>query len=841
MLSKRFLTIRDRRVFYILLTMAIALAFFKAYSSYKIASSINDYISDEVWYASSTRNIMNDVLGLNTVYKVNNTPVYTIFAYSHSDLKHIIDKVVENGGFIVKDDYKNVIAVAVACNESLDWLKSLPGVLKVTPGYPQPDESNIMDYYNQEHPPLAKYLIGLSMILLGDKPLSWRIPGIIEASLLVLIAALIGWRLLGAFGMIIASLALALDPLTTRMGAIAMLDIHLAFFTALSLMFYLYDRYYLALLAACLSFLVKFSGLFTLAALYVSLRARGYRASRLIPIFILTLVFTSLILYTPFISYFGVSEVINKFIGALKWHTTSRPAGPVTSNPLDWILGANSFILYLNPELLAKGSPIIYVPSFVISLIIAPLAVYPGKLGVFGRRASIVALWGVFLTLGYFLIMLLGNRTLYSFYMTQASPVLCSFLPAAIYILVFDDKLIGKSVSYVSSTVKDLLQGRIYNFRVPGEIGFLERVFKANRRIQGYYAIAFSVAIASLLLHLNLGSPYKLYSDATWILSNGFRGDPSRLMGVTGALYIILGKAGLDGNSLILIDAVFLLLSLIELERLYSKAGVRHPEYLFLITLSLLLYGVYDGSSLSLFMFLLGINLYHELRGYMRLIGAFIAGLSVNNIFMLTLTLAMFSVDSILALAVSSTASALAMAPSIMYTGLSINELLSRSPLAYLFKPEAPGFASILGSYSITLGVLMLLLTVYTVINLRRRGVGVIDSMLVLAPLVYALAPSIPPQWLLPALAIITIRGYRMPLLTWITDLSNALVIMLWFSTPFIMHSLFKYTPASQLSPLALTCVSSYIRSIALLVIAWRVYSKLMKGVGVERAKLSGL
>ncbi len=837
MMRTSFLISRSRRVFYILLTVAVALAIFKAYSCYRIASSVNDYISDEVWYASSARNIMNDVFGVETVYKVNNTPVYTIFAYTRSDLKYIVNEILKNGGFIVKNDYKNVIAVAVACNRSLAWIESIPGVLKVTPGYPQPDESNIMYYYNQEHPPLAKYLIGLSMALLGDKPLSWRIPGIIEASTLVLIAALIGWRILGAFGMLVAALALALDPLTTRMGAIAMLDIHLAFFTALSLVLYLYDRYYLALLAACLSFMVKYSGLFTLAALYVSLRIRGYRASRLIPLFMLTLVFTSLIVYTPFISYFGAREVIDRFIGALKWHTTSRPAGPVTSNPIDWVLCINSFVLHLKPELLAKGSPVIYVPSFIIALIIAPLAVYPGKLRGFGRRSSIVALWATFLTLGYFSIMILGNRTLYSFYMTQAAPVLCSFLPAAIYILAFNDELIGKSIYYVLSVVKDLFNGRIYNFRVPSEIGFLERVFKSNRRFQSYYVMVFTIVIASLLLHLNLGSVYRLYSDASWIVNGGFIKDPSRLVGATGALYILLNKAGLGGNTLILIDSLFLLLSLIELERLYRKAGVSHPEYIFLITLSLLLYGVYDGTSVSLFMFILGLNLYYELRGPWSILGAFVAGLSVNNVFMLTLVLAVFAVDSLFAFASSLIASILAVSPSLIYTGFSLKGLINKSPISYLLQPKAPGLAVILGSYTIVLSVVVFALTAYFALSLRRARAGVISSALVLAPLIYALAPSILPQWLLPVLAVLTIYGYKMPFLTWITDLSNALVIMLWFNCQSIMHLLFKYAPASQLSPLALTSISCYVRSIALLVIAWRIYSRYVVGVGVERAK----
>ncbi|GBF09557.1 conserved hypothetical protein, partial [Aeropyrum pernix] len=43
------------------------------------------------------------------------------------------------------------------------------------------------NYYNAEHPPLGKYIIALSMLLCGDRPLCWRLPSIVEAGLIPVI------------------------------------------------------------------------------------------------------------------------------------------------------------------------------------------------------------------------------------------------------------------------------------------------------------------------------------------------------------------------------------------------------------------------------------------------------------------------------------------------------------------------------------------------------------------------------------------------------------------------------------------------------------------------------
>ena len=43
------------------------------------------------------------------------------------------------------------------------------------------------DYFNLEHPPLGKYIVAISMVVCGDKPLCWRLPSVLEASLIPLL------------------------------------------------------------------------------------------------------------------------------------------------------------------------------------------------------------------------------------------------------------------------------------------------------------------------------------------------------------------------------------------------------------------------------------------------------------------------------------------------------------------------------------------------------------------------------------------------------------------------------------------------------------------------------
>jgi len=427
---------RGGAVAVISLAIIIALSGVKIFLTYEQASSLQGYVSDEIWYVPSSRLLANEVLGLKTVYLYNGTLLGYNIQFSSNDAVSSCELSVQrSGGVILKDDYRNSYALAAALPQSMSPYDVCSGIVKVVPGYPMPDNSGVFDYVNPEHPPLAKYIIALSMATLGDRPISWRIPGVIEAGLLVVIAGLIGWRLSGIFGASLASATAALDPLTKNMGSVAMLDIHLAFFTALGLLFYAYNRPLLSALFISLSGTVKYSGLFLVPFLMIWLsRERRFYLKALaysvgLPILIGALVFI------PLASHYGALWVIDQLRSALAWHLQSRPPGPPTSTPIDWILGWSPFYLSYNPDIPASGSPIIYVPVFVSSLIALPLYfIEREKPGFELKSYGLLLSTDVFLLM-YALLYILGNRTLYSFYFTQIAPAFYAAFPQSILII----------------------------------------------------------------------------------------------------------------------------------------------------------------------------------------------------------------------------------------------------------------------------------------------------------------------------------------------------------------------------------------------------------------------
>ena len=282
------------------------------------------------------------------------------------------------------------------------------------------------DYYNLEHPPLGKYIIAFSMALCGDKPLCWRLPGIIEASISPLILALGLWTAfsrapwwLRGLAPAVGAMALAADPILARAGSIAMLDIHLAFFTLLSLVALANGRIRIAIVLGGLAASVKFSGAASLLAIPLALLAyRGARvALRAFGEAVLLGLLVYILINVPLAIYFGPLKLVKETLAALSWHITPRPEGPPTSTPIGWILNSNPFYYTFSPGPVAA---ILNTPIHLTILVSLPLlAALSWKRCLASAAASMTytSVIGI-----YLLVMALGNNTLYSFYSVQLSP-----------------------------------------------------------------------------------------------------------------------------------------------------------------------------------------------------------------------------------------------------------------------------------------------------------------------------------------------------------------------------------------------------------------------------------
>ncbi|MCE4603441.1 MAG: glycosyltransferase family 39 protein [Aeropyrum sp.] len=296
------------------------------------------------------------------------------------------------------------------------------------------------NYYNAEHPPLGKYIIALSMLLCGDEPLCWRLPSVIEASLIPLVLW-IGFaaafrRPAGYLAATAASVAAASDSVLVTMGSVAMLDIHQAFFTAVAIALALNKRFWLASIASGLAASVKMSGgaVVIATAVLASLPASSHKERLLRFVASMILAGTVYIsLYIPLMAYFGVQWVLDETIDALRWHTSSRPEGPPTSTLLGWVINSNPFYLSLSGKVLAAvTNTLLHAYGVAFGLTAFLLEAVRKSYG----WPGVSHVFMFFIVLLYAMVYLAGNQTQYSFYSVQLTPIAAALVGETVLFMI---------------------------------------------------------------------------------------------------------------------------------------------------------------------------------------------------------------------------------------------------------------------------------------------------------------------------------------------------------------------------------------------------------------------
>ncbi len=460
MLSKNFLLkIRQNVKKISFIVILIGIISFSLYT-YHIASSLTGtigYTSDECWYVSSSRNILREIFHVEPYY-VDGKGMhhYTIFFQSfywqevyETSLQNFLEQ--EYGGKIIIK-YNKTPAFSIVTDKVLDrkqFLNEFRYVSIIQSGYNYPDNQNIEHYMNAEHPPLVKYLIGLSMLIFGDNPLSWKIPGIALSSLTLAILCLIVYKisnnLLLPILVIICAFA---DAVFVAMSSIAMLDIYVTFFITLSMWFAVKEKHLFSSISIGLAASAKLTGVFPILALLTVfiLWKIDYIKTIVYTFIIPPLVW--LISNIPLILSWGFTKWYKELENGLKWHITSRPEGPPTSSPWGWFYNENPFALHFNPDLAAKVNPVIYIMAIILLFFIPYLYLKVNK------KYAIPSLWFIFTFLGYVGVYVLGNRTLYSFYVITLSPM--AYLLTSLLILHLGDfPIFLDALKYYFQRLKD--------------------------------------------------------------------------------------------------------------------------------------------------------------------------------------------------------------------------------------------------------------------------------------------------------------------------------------------------------------------------------------------------
>jgi len=423
---------------------ALILTLIFSYVCFKTALDVKgtlNYVSDETWYVNSARNILREVFNIQPVYIDDDGYIhYTIFFKSFNDRDYSrgeVSKALQEVNGTITYEYSKIPALAVKTLRPLELEDML-----IQRGYMYSDHEVIENYLNTEHPPLVKYIIGLSMLLLGDKPLSWRIPSIILGSLTILIVYMVAARLTSPFIGLTVFIFAFLDPIFRSLSSIAMLEIYVTFFTALSMISALKERYLISALSIGLAAASKLIGAFSIPALLVYMVLKREHPSKaiLISIYIPLIVWISINI--PLIAYMGIQQWILSIEGGVKWHLTPRPDGPPTSTPWGWFINENPFPLHYSPDLSASVNPAIYIIA-LISLIFTPYL--SAKL----RSYLIPPLWFTTSFTGYLLAYFMGNRTMYSFYALIFTPSIYLLASILIYIILIPEKMLEALKLYI--------------------------------------------------------------------------------------------------------------------------------------------------------------------------------------------------------------------------------------------------------------------------------------------------------------------------------------------------------------------------------------------------------
>jgi predicted membrane-bound dolichyl-phosphate-mannose-protein mannosyltransferase len=411
------------------------------------------YVSDEVWYVPSARNILIKVFGI-TPRKPGTIGASIIFQgkIPYEDVSRIASKYNVK---IIDTNYYHIRAIYVEAPNTTDievFVKALNEskirISDIVYGWRIPDATGINQYLNLEHPPMAKYLIGLSIMLLGDYPVAWRIPeiaaGIIMLVALFYLAIDVVEGSIGRWLALIIVFLTAIDPIMRALSSIALLDIYVALFTVLAFIPLSRRHYLLSLLVAIVGSTFKFSVLFAIIPIYILfIRSRLkrdpgfanfiYTSILFLAVTVALFLAAQIIVSIPLIGYLGFKSWFSQsIIGAIEWHTSVKCVGagcPPVSTPLDWFVGVNSFPLYYmsgNQPLLAQG----YWPLWIVSL--ATLIIFlPGYMisRSFGKSfLYLVGTWS-----GYVILWLIGGRTQYSFYSVQFVGLVYLALIVSIY------------------------------------------------------------------------------------------------------------------------------------------------------------------------------------------------------------------------------------------------------------------------------------------------------------------------------------------------------------------------------------------------------------------------
>ncbi|WP_297465435.1 dolichyl-phosphate-mannose--protein mannosyltransferase [Thermococcus sp.] len=412
-------------IFTLILIVSIVGSFWYLYD-FASKPVFHDYVSDEVWYVPASRNILHR-LGVDLTY-INETTgsrgVNVIFSNKSVRIKYQyeVEKIAIRYNATREKEYFKFPGVYFELpTEGFEaFLRELSmalpeGTYRIVPGFWYPDKENIQNYLNTEHPFLGKDLIMIGM-LLEDRPVNWRLPGIIAFLLTALLVTAATYRIGGSYLAALIALVFTLtDPTLEAMSVVAMLDIYVALGVSLFVFLLVLERNRLAAFALGLAGASKLSGGFGWPVLFVRALKRSENLVDFLMTAFLLPALGFLLPNVPAMIVVGPVDWFRAILGSFRWHLSDKGGHPAASPVWEWFINGKAFALHYDPNVFAGTDP--YLLMAMVILVFAMPWLHR-------RREKILEPFGVFwFTVLFFILQYaLGGTTQFSFYATALVP-----------------------------------------------------------------------------------------------------------------------------------------------------------------------------------------------------------------------------------------------------------------------------------------------------------------------------------------------------------------------------------------------------------------------------------
>ncbi len=294
---------------------------------------------------------------------------------------------------------------------------------------------------NEEHPPLAKALIALSIQMFGDRGFGWRLPSVLSGSFTLALVYLLMRRFADDRTAFLAAFLLGFENLWFVHSSIAMLDIPAFFFAVLGVYLFTGQRWWLSGLALGIGMLAKgvVAMVFIALILYVLVSQERWLSKAALKVTVRTGFSVGIPAALIFLAGLGIYDVVYHAFPSPLHHMASMvsyhqslgsPRMSDSVHPLRWFSGFPNSSYFVTSTGVEDGSIPRYVlqyldqPNLVI-LLFTWLAI-PLVWSDIRERHPLVLLAFLMIGVPYLLFILVAQvRVTYPFYMLLFIPCQC--------------------------------------------------------------------------------------------------------------------------------------------------------------------------------------------------------------------------------------------------------------------------------------------------------------------------------------------------------------------------------------------------------------------------------